>query len=55
MKSIGSTFLKTAAIVVCLGIFVSACYVRGGGYVRTDDRRGYVHGDDHREYQWSHR
>jgi hypothetical protein len=54
MRSIGSTLLKAAAIVTCFGIFMTACYVQDGGYVRPDDRRGY-HNDDHRHYEWSHR
>jgi hypothetical protein len=55
MRSIGSTLLKAAALVTCLGIFTTACYVQDGGYVRTDDRRVYQRNDDHRQYEWSHR
>jgi len=56
MSSVASTFLKAAAIVVCLGILASACYVEpAAGYVRVEDRPGYVHNDDHRHYEWSHR
>jgi hypothetical protein len=60
MSAIASTVLKVAAIVVCLGTFTSACYVQDGGYVqggyvRTVDRPVYVHNDDHRHYEWSHR
>jgi hypothetical protein len=55
MSSIVSTFLKAAAIVVCLGVLASACYVQDGGYVRPEDRRGYVRNDDHRHYEWGHR
>jgi hypothetical protein len=55
MRSIGSTLLKAAAIVTCLGILTTACYVQDGGYVRTDDRRVYQRNADHRQYEWSHR
>ena len=50
MNSIGSSFLKVAALVVVVGI-LSACYVDAGV---PAERRVYVH-DDHREYHWSHR